>query len=110
MSGYGDLIVVETVLKIVLPVEIDRELWKKRRGGFAFHFVDIFHFVEIQSAFVYISRKDWIFQFKFCRSDPSFNRNILRPLYLEFKTSAHVHIAITYYFVLFTNFLTWYEF
>ena len=58
MSGYGDLIVVETVLKIVLPVEIDRELWKKRRGGFAFHFVDIFHFVEIQSAFVYISRKD----------------------------------------------------
>ena len=33
MSGYGDLIVVETVLKIVLPVEIDRELWKKRRGG-----------------------------------------------------------------------------
>ena len=50
---------VETVL-IVLPVEIDRELWKKRRGdgGVAFHFVDIFHFVEIQSAFVYISRKD----------------------------------------------------
>ena len=32
MSGYGGLIVVETVLKIVLPVEIDRELWKKRRG------------------------------------------------------------------------------
>ena len=33
MSGYGGLIVVETVLKIVLPVEIDRELWKKRREG-----------------------------------------------------------------------------
>ena len=58
---------------------------------------------------VYIFRTDWDFFIKFCSSDPSFNRNILRSLYLKFKTSAHVHIIITYYYVLFTNFLTWYE-
>ena len=49
------------------------------------------------------------FFIKFCSSDPSFNRNILRSLYLKFKTSAHLDIIITYYYVLFTNFLTWYE-
>ena len=44
---------------------------------------------------------------KFCNSDPSFNRNILRSLYLKFNPSAHAHIAITYSFVLFTNFLSY---
>ena len=56
--------------------------------------------------FFYIFRTDWAFLMKFCSSDPSFNRNILRLLYLNFNPSAHVHIAITYYFVLFTNFLS----
>ena len=56
--------------------------------------------------FVYIFRTGWNFLIKFCSSDPSFNRNILRSLYLKFKTSAHAHIAIAYYYALFTNFLT----
>ena len=46
-----------------------------------------------------------IFLIKFCSSDPSFNINIFRSLYLKFKTSAHAQIAITHYYVL-TNFLT----
>ena len=56
--------------------------------------------------FVYIFRTGWNFLIKFRSSDPSFNRNILRFLYLKFKTSAHAHIAIAYYYALFTNFLT----
>ena len=47
------------------------------------HFVDIF-------------RADWKFLIKFCSSDPSFNRNILRFQHLKFQTCAHAHIAITY--------------
>ena len=46
-----------------------------------------FHFVEMQSTFFYIFRTDWNFLMKFCSSDPSFNRNILRSLYLKFKPS-----------------------
>ena len=72
-----------------------------------FQFVEIFHFVEIQSAFFYIFRADWNFQIKFCSVDPSFNRNILRSLYLKFKASAHVQTAIAHCYVIFTNFLTW---
>ena len=56
--------------------------------------------------FVYIFRTGWNILIKFCSSDPSFSRNILRSLYLKFKTSAHADIAITYYYALFTNFLT----
>ena len=54
-----------------------------------------FHFVEIQSAFCLIFRTDWNFLIKFCSFHPSFNRNILRSIYLNFKTSAHTQIAIT---------------
>ena len=61
------------------------------------HFVDIF-------------RTNWNFLIKFCSFDPSFNRNILRSQYLKFRTSAHAHIAITYFCVLFTNFLSNYEY
>ena len=46
---------------------------------------------------------------KFCSFNPGFNRNILTSLYLKFKLSAHAEIAITHYYVLFTNFLTWCE-
>ena len=69
-----------------------------------------FHFVEMQSVFFYIFRMGWNFLIKFCSSDPSFNRNILRSLYLKFKASAHAHIVIAYYYTLFTNFLRWCEF
>ena len=47
--------------------------------------------------FVYIYRTDWNFLIKFYSSSPSFKRNILRSLNLEFKTSAHAQIAITHY-------------
>ena len=73
--------------------------------GCAFHFVEIFRFVEMQSVFFYIFRMGWNFLIKCCSSDPSFNRNILRSLYLKFKASAHAHIVIAYYYTLFTNFL-----
>ena len=56
--------------------------------------------------FVYIIRTDWNILIELCKPDPSFNRNILRSLYLKFKTSAHAHIATSYFFLLFTNFLT----
>ena len=69
-----------------------------------------FYFVEIQSAFWLYLQNGLEFLIKFCSSHPSFNRNIFRSLHLKFKTSAHAYIAITYYFVLFTNFLTRYEF
>ena len=53
------------------------------------------------------SERIGVFSIKFCSSDPSFNRNILRSLYLKFKISAHALILITHWYVLF---LTWYEF
>ena len=60
--------------------------------------------------FACIFRTGWNFLIKFCSSDPSFNRNNSKFLYLKFKTSAHAHTKIAYYYALFTNFLTWYEF
>ena len=59
--------------------------------------------------FVYICRINWNFLMKFCKFDPSFNRSVLISLYLKFKLSAHAQFVITHYYVLFTNFLTWYE-
>ena len=59
--------------------------------------------------FVYIFRTGWNFLIKIWSSNLSYNRNILRSLYLKFKTSAHAQITITHYYVLFTYFLTWYE-
>ena len=49
--------------------------WRKR-GGCAFHFMEIFHCI------VYIFRTGWKFLIKFCSLDPSFNGNILS-LYIE---------------------------
>ena len=46
---------------------------------------------------------------KFCSSDPSFNRNILTPLYLK---SEHLHMhnyAITRLYILYTSFTTRYQ-
>ena len=43
--------------------------------------------------FVYIFIADWNFLTKFCSSDPSFNRNILTPLYLKSETSAHAQLC-----------------
>ena len=50
------------------------------------------------------------FLIKFCSSDQSFNRNILRSLYFKFRTSAHAQITISCYYVLMEYFWTWYEF
>ena len=58
--------------------------------------------------FFYIFRMGRNFLIRFCSSDPSFNRNILKFLYSKFKTFAHAHIEIANYCVLFTNLLTWY--
>lgn len=57
--------------------------------------------------FAYIFIVDRNFLTKFCRSDLSFNRNILTLLYMKFKTSAYVQIAFILYC---TSFLTWCEF
>ena len=65
---------------------------------------------EIQSAFCLYLQKALDFLMEFCSSDPSFNRVILRSLYLKCEISGHVQIAITHYYVLFTNLLTRYEF
>ena len=61
-----------------------------------------------QTWYFSIYRTNWNFLMKFCSSDPSFNRNVLTYLYLEFKIFAHAPIAVSHYFVLFTNFLTGY--
>ena len=58
---------------------------------------------------VYIFRTGWNFLIQFCYSNPSYNRNIVRSLYLKFKIFAHAQITITHYYVLFTYLLTWYE-
>ena len=58
---------------------------------------------EIQSPFFFcIFRTTRNFLIKFCSSDPSLNINILRSIYLKFKTCAHAQIPITHYYVLFT--------
>ena len=59
--------------------------------------------------FVYIFRTGWNFLIQICSSNLSYNRNILRSLYLKFKTSAHAQITKTHYYVLFTYFLIWYK-
>ena len=66
-------------------------------------------FAEIRPVFCLYLQNDRNFLIKFCSSDRSFNRNILKSLYLKFKTFANGQIAITHYYVSFTNFLTWYE-
>ena len=65
---------------------------------------------EIQSAFCLYLQKALDFLMEFCSSDPSFNRVILRSLYLKCEISGHAPIAITHYYVLFTNLLRRYEF
>ena len=47
--------------------------------------------------FVFVFRTDWNVLIKFYSSDSSFNRHILRSIYLKFKTYAHTHLAITHY-------------
>ena len=76
----------------------------------AFHYKEIFHFVEIQSAFRPYFQNGLKFWTKFGSYDPSFSRNILTFLYLKFETSALAQIEVIHYYILFTNFLTWYEF
>ena len=49
--------------------------------------------------FVYLFRTDQNFLSNFCSSDPSFDRNILRPPYLKFKISAHVQMTVTSYYL-----------
>ena len=52
-----------------------------------------FHFIEIRPIFVHIFIPDWNFLTKFCSSDLSFNRNILKSLYLKSETSAHAQLC-----------------
>ena len=49
--------------------------------------------------FVYLFRTDRNFLSNFCSSDPSFDRNILRSLYLKFKISAHAQTTVTLYYL-----------
>ena len=95
-----------------LPTKHKFNIRKKSFYEMFIHLMDpcAFHFVEIQSVFCLYLQNGFNFLIKLCSSDPSFNRNILRALYLKFKTSALAHIAIAYYYALFTNFLTWHEF
>ena len=71
----------------------------------SFLFVEIFHFVEIQSTFCAYLRTDWNFWTKFGRSDPSFIRSILILLNLRFEISlaaaqiAVSHIAVNTYYL-----------
>ena len=47
---------------------------------------------------------------KFGHSDHNFKKNIVTQMCLKSETSAHAHLAITSLYILFTNFLTWYQF
>ena len=49
--------------------------------------------------FVYLFRTDRNFLSNFCSSDPSFARNILRPLYLKFKKSTHAQMTVASYYL-----------
>ena len=64
--------------------------WKPFRSEGVKKKVRVVHFTswKFTSHFVYILRTDLNFLIKFCNSDPSFNRNILRKLQL---------LIITYY-------------
>ena len=59
--------------------------------------------------FKYTFRTVSNFWIKFGNSDQSFSRNILTSLHLNFKTFVYVQIAITRYYILFKNTLTWYK-
>ena len=80
----------------------------------AFHFVEIFHFLEIRFAYILFTSLEriGIFLIRLCSFDPSlldfkyFNGNTLRSLYFKFKSAAHAQIAITHNYVLLTNLLT----
>ena len=69
-----------------------------------------FHFMEIQSEFCPYFQNGLEFWTKFGSYDPSFSRNILTFLYLKFETSPLAQIEVIHYYILFTSFLTWYEF
>ena len=74
----------------------------------AFHFVEIYHFVEVRSVFFYIFLTDWILLTKICSSDLRFNRNILTSLYLKSETSA-TNYTITRVYILHKSFTTCFQ-
>ena len=78
---------------------LPERLWPPNlRGGWPNRRICAFHFVEIRCAFcLYLQKGLEFFVIKFYSSSPSFKRNILRSLNLEFETSAHAQIAITHY-------------
>ena len=69
--------------------------WRKR-GGCAFHFMEIFHFVEMQSVFcLYLQNGLEIFN-QILQPWSKFQWKHFESLYWKFQTSAHAHIAIAY--------------
>ena len=64
---------------------------------FAFDFVEIFYFVEIQSGFCPYPKNELDFWTKFGSFDPSFNRCILTLMCLKFEPCAYAQITVIYY-------------
>ena len=106
-KGIRIITMIENSQVLINPTQDGPFRGCSRMGGGSVHFTSWKHSTSWKFGlyFVYIFTTDWNFSIKFCSSDPSFNRNTFRPLYLKFKTFAHAQIAITHYEVLFTNFL-----
>ena len=63
----------------------------------AFHFVKIFHYVEIQFAYCLYLQKGLEFLTKFWYPDQMLSRNIFKPLYLKAETSALHNLRFLFY-------------
>ena len=104
---------IKSKFKLSRPDPVRRE---KINSNFCFHtsLWCLWRFSEgvksLSSAFRPYFRTNRDCLTKLGSSASSFNTRILTPLYLKFKTSAHVQIAFIHYYILFTSFLTWYEF
>ena len=81
---------------------------RKSVRGCAFHFVEIFHFVEnaVCNLFIF-SYCTAEFLNKFSSSESGFNRNILTSLYLKSECLRMRNYAVTCLYILYTSFTTW---
>ena len=79
------------------PIEHSSDV-RQEKLGLRRRFLDYCRFHSISWKwslyFVYIFRTGWNSLIKFCSSDHSYSRNILRSLYLKFKTSAHCNYLL----------------
>ena len=107
----------KNIIVLFLLVEDDPQLPRQLSEIFlfqlapcAFHFVKMFHFLEIQSTCCLYLQMTWIFSNELLHLDHRFSRKIFRPPWLENEISAQHNsqlLVITYYLQISRHGISW---